>query len=148
MGDVAKGEGRTVLFVSHNVAAVKELCKNSILLANGNVRQTGNTKETVNLYLQESVKHINVLTTSLDDKKFRRGNGEVRFSKVEIHNSSECLDPSERIRIKFEVKRIQAIDELFFSVIIMSIDGSNLLASKNWCVSSVFVVGEEWRTFR
>ena len=35
MGDVAKREGRTVLFVSHNMAAVKTLCQNAILLLNG-----------------------------------------------------------------------------------------------------------------
>jgi lipopolysaccharide transport system ATP-binding protein len=35
MGEVSKGEGRTVLFVSHNMAAVKELCQKGILLQNG-----------------------------------------------------------------------------------------------------------------
>ena len=37
MGDVSKGEGRTVLFVSHNMAAVKELCNQGILLNQGRI---------------------------------------------------------------------------------------------------------------
>ena len=41
MKDVSQGGGRTVLFVSHNMAAVKSLCKNGILLENGMVKETG-----------------------------------------------------------------------------------------------------------
>lgn len=52
MQDVSKGEGRTVLFVSHNMAAVKTLCKSGILLDNGMVSYRGKVDEVVNLYLQ------------------------------------------------------------------------------------------------
>lgn len=52
MQDVSKGEGRTVLFVSHNMAAVKTLCKSGILLNNGMVSYRGDADEAVNLYLQ------------------------------------------------------------------------------------------------
>jgi lipopolysaccharide transport system ATP-binding protein len=41
MGDVTKGEGRTILFVSHNMAAIKTLCNNGILLEKGMVKYSG-----------------------------------------------------------------------------------------------------------
>ena len=47
MGDVSKGEGRTVLFVSHNMAAVKELCNQGILLNQGRIEYKGSALETV-----------------------------------------------------------------------------------------------------
>ncbi|MFN3771898.1 ABC transporter ATP-binding protein [Cloacibacterium normanense] len=47
MGDVSKGEGRTVLFVSHNMAAVKELCNQGILLNQGKIEYKGSALETV-----------------------------------------------------------------------------------------------------
>lgn len=47
MGDVSKGEGRTVLFVSHNLAAVKELCNQGILLNQGKIEYKGSALETV-----------------------------------------------------------------------------------------------------
>lgn len=50
MGDVSKGEGRTVLFVSHNMAAVEELCTSGIMLQNGFVKKVGKINEIVNLY--------------------------------------------------------------------------------------------------
>src|SRR5690606_30684822 len=54
MGDVSKGEGRTVLFVSHNMAAVKTLCKSGIVLENGNIAYTGSAEEASNFYLAKN----------------------------------------------------------------------------------------------
>ena len=52
MKDVSKGEGRTVLFVSHNMAAVKSLCKKGVLLENGMVKETGMVDDIVGHYLK------------------------------------------------------------------------------------------------
>ncbi len=51
MGDVSKGEGRTVLFVSHNMGAIAGLCSSSILLNHGNINFQGPTPECINKYL-------------------------------------------------------------------------------------------------
>lgn len=51
MGQISKGEGRTVLFVSHNMGSITELCKQAILLRNGQLIQHGNAKEVINLYI-------------------------------------------------------------------------------------------------
>lgn len=50
MGDVTKGEGRTILFVSHNMAAVEELCDYGVMMKNGTIDQVGRVSEIVNLY--------------------------------------------------------------------------------------------------
>lgn len=52
MQDVSKGEGRTVLFVSHNMAAVRSLCTRGIVLENGTVSYTGSIKDSIDLYLE------------------------------------------------------------------------------------------------
>lgn len=51
MNDVSKGEGRTVLFVSHNMAAVKSLCTKGIVLEHGKVTFSGNAEGSVSFYL-------------------------------------------------------------------------------------------------
>ncbi len=51
MGEVTKKEGRTVLFVSHNMSAVQRLCSKCILLEGGKVVFSGETKKTINHYL-------------------------------------------------------------------------------------------------
>ena len=50
MQDVSRGGGRTVLFVSHNMASVSSLCTRSILLENGEIAAQGNTNEIIDLY--------------------------------------------------------------------------------------------------
>lgn len=52
MGDISKGEGRTVLFVSHNMEAVSSLTNNSLFLNNGNIIANGKTKDVVKNYLE------------------------------------------------------------------------------------------------
>lgn len=54
MGEVSKREGRTVLFVSHNMGAVSQLCSNSILLKNGQVLTFGKTKNVLQEYLHSN----------------------------------------------------------------------------------------------
>lgn len=53
MQDISKGEGRTVLFVSHNMAAVKSLCTKGIVLEHGKVIFEGNVEEAVNKYFDD-----------------------------------------------------------------------------------------------
>lgn len=51
MQDVSKGEGRTVLFVSHNMASVRQLCQTGILLENGMVKNVGKVGNIIDQYL-------------------------------------------------------------------------------------------------
>jgi lipopolysaccharide transport system ATP-binding protein len=52
MRDVATNDGRTILFVSHNMAAVKTLCSHGLLLSDGRLRLAGNVGEIISTYLQ------------------------------------------------------------------------------------------------
>lgn len=51
MGDISKGEGRTVLFVSHNMDSIKNLCNKGIVLENGLITYNSNTDKAINYYL-------------------------------------------------------------------------------------------------
>jgi ABC-type polysaccharide/polyol phosphate transport system ATPase subunit len=50
MGEVSKGEGRTVLFVSHNMAAVRSLCNRGIMLENGMIKHNDNVSDVIHLF--------------------------------------------------------------------------------------------------
>ena len=55
MQDVSRGEGRTVLFVSHNMAAVRSLCQRGIVLENGGMVFDGTAKDAVDKYISGSL---------------------------------------------------------------------------------------------
>jgi lipopolysaccharide transport system ATP-binding protein len=69
MGDVSKGEGRTVLFVSHNMAAIKNLCSECILLNNGSITDYSNTNKVISQYLKNKAS----ASLTLLDRKDRQG---------------------------------------------------------------------------
>lgn len=54
MGDVASKEGRTVLFVSHNMGAVREICKTSLVLESGTIAFMGSIEQSISMYLSRS----------------------------------------------------------------------------------------------
>ncbi len=69
MGDVTK-EGRTVVFVSHNMSAVRQLCPTSILLERGTLLQSGPSGETIDAYLQTAESQADsAQSTFADDPK-------------------------------------------------------------------------------
>ena len=72
MQDVSKGEGRTVLFVSHNMASMRQLCNSGVLLENGMVKFIGDIHSTIDYYLQkETLKgEVNNVWTIEDAPKY------------------------------------------------------------------------------
>ncbi len=75
MGDVAS-EGRTVLFVSHNMVALQGLCPRAILLNRGSIESSGPSQDVVREYLS-SYERISA-ETELADRADRAGNGSIR----------------------------------------------------------------------
>jgi lipopolysaccharide transport system ATP-binding protein len=81
MEDVA-AIGRTVLFVSHNMPAVKSLCERALLLHVGRVMCEGNVNQVVETYLEAGTEVSN--TGIISDDAPRSGTGEVRVRQVEL----------------------------------------------------------------
>ena len=54
MGDMSKGEGRTILFVSHNMSAIQKLCSKAILLENGLILADGDSNNVISQYLESN----------------------------------------------------------------------------------------------
>jgi lipopolysaccharide transport system ATP-binding protein len=71
MQDISRSGGRTVLFVSHNMAAIQKLCTKCILLQNGRFIMEGKTEDVINFYLSQSVLNDSeyVFNTKLSERK-------------------------------------------------------------------------------
>ncbi|HEY0521170.1 MAG TPA: hypothetical protein VGC84_16900, partial [Ilumatobacteraceae bacterium] len=77
-----RGHGRTVLFVSHNLDAVKQLCPRSIWMDNGRVRADGRTGDVIDEYLEQHVATASAGSWIDLGDATRIGTGEVRFEYV------------------------------------------------------------------
>jgi lipopolysaccharide transport system ATP-binding protein len=81
MGEVAR-EGRTVLFVSHNMAAVDTLCSQACLLEMGTIATFGDVRSVVSQYLNNNRDFTT--TVPLADRVDRQGNGSLRFISAKL----------------------------------------------------------------
>ena len=86
MGAVSR-EGRTVLFVSHSMAAVESLCRSGIVLRKGEIQFTGTQIEAVTHYLSSST----MASTTLRNRTDRAGNGAVRIVAIELRDAAGLL---------------------------------------------------------
>ena len=82
MADIAQG-GRTVLFVSHNMAAVQRLCSHCVLLRKGRLLEFGQTAPVISRYLEQSETSAE---SSLENFPKRTGSGKVRFTSFHLED--------------------------------------------------------------
>lgn len=104
MDDVSRGEGRTVLFVSHNMTMVNTLCQRSIYLDKGSVVKEGTSIEVINHYLETTSE---IRSSIFWHKNQAPGNDNVRLSSVELlgknRNEAKSIEYGEGgfIRVKY-----------------------------------------------
>ena len=91
MQDVSRGEGRTVLFVSHNMASIRKLCKNGIVLKNGQIDYMGTADECVDYYIGNNISTLCSYADITD--KHRRY--QFTSKEVEIISAKLIGDPNE-----------------------------------------------------
>jgi lipopolysaccharide transport system ATP-binding protein len=84
MQDVA-ADGRTVLFVSHDLAAVEKLCPRAILMADGQCQTDGSTSKTIAHYQSGLVR---AAATDLSTRHDRKGEGRVKFTRIQTLDGS------------------------------------------------------------
>lgn len=89
MHDISQGQGRTVLFVSHNMAAVQNLCTRGLVMSKGELIFEGKIDEAISKYLYTSVANEDISAI-----KERRGSGVVKFRNVKIFGADEMTKPS------------------------------------------------------
>lgn len=103
MKDVSDKDGRTVLFVSHNMTAINSICKSGIILKNGQVEFSGPVDKVVDKYL-DIFSSINYATTSFEELVEGDGINIHSVKLVDVNNSGLFTNNQEiKVRVCFEV---------------------------------------------
>lgn len=98
MEDVSKNEGRTVLFVSHNMSAISSLCNTGVLLVNGRVRKDGEINDVIFQYQNGGDTKNNQWEGDAGDNQVRLFHTSVLPTKGHFHTDSDLI-----IKIKFRI---------------------------------------------
>jgi lipopolysaccharide transport system ATP-binding protein len=138
MGEVAS-EGRTVLFVSHNMAAVSSLCNRAILLNSGQINSDGPTDEILSMYL-DNQNNQGICEKTFDCCK-APGNNRIKLLSVTLHSgngekkSTFCMD--EPIYVKIKYQTLETVMNFHLYLIIHTVDGILAFASADWDTSGM-----------
>jgi lipopolysaccharide transport system ATP-binding protein len=106
MQDISKGEGRTVLFVSHNMAAVKSLCTRGIVLEHGKVKLIGSIEKAVSYYLSGDSEVINQKIFGPEYET-----NEFKLEKISINGLGKSIEEPLLESDKIELKTIITLKE-------------------------------------
>ena len=126
MGDVSKGEGRTILFVSHNMASIKALCNSGILLENGLVKNLGSAESVVRNYLGGDSDNLNY--RRIDSNKY-----DFELIDFGITNTGSKIDDpilrDEEIHFSFNYNNQNNEIGLYFNIKIKDEEGRYLITT-------------------
>lgn len=126
MGDVAQNEGRTVLYVSHNMNTIRQLCTRCIVLKQGEVIFDGNVEEAIRIYLDVDNQCLN---SAYDLRETARPSGanhgkEIFLTELSFVGKEEALFYSnESMRIKLKWRLEHDFDDLQILLTVMTGDG-------------------------
>lgn len=143
MDEVTKAAGRTILFVSHNMTAVQNLCKKSILLEHGKIKMFGDTNRVIGEYLS-----TNFLSQGIDNlklRKDRKGSGKVKMTSffVEDHKGNKVshLETGKfyTFCLGYEAEKLAAISKLEAAISIYLENGTYLIMNHTYYKNQNFI---------
>jgi lipopolysaccharide transport system ATP-binding protein len=132
MGDISKGEGRTVIFVSHNLTSVSSLCPKGIVLEKGNIMFNGDTSNAIKEY-------NNLVNSSNINSEF--------IKSVQIGNSIEfknsIINSNDSIYIKIDTKRGFFDKSVYYAVFVYSNESIKLFALNTYKLNTENIKSSE-----
>lgn len=99
MQDVSKGEGRTVLFVSHNMGSIAQLCKTGLLLSQGQVAYIGGVRDCISYYISEGISDSLFCSKNVQNDMY--------FNRVFVENEKGMVTSDvafdREVKLRFEI---------------------------------------------
>ena len=106
MQSVSQGEGRTVLFVSHNMDSIRNLCKSGVLLENGQVKLRGDIDDVVSAYVSDNLFSVGNVDHITDIAKYRISATTKEYEILEIRRDTPYLvDGTGDIEFTLRIRR-------------------------------------------
>ena len=119
MQDVSRGEGRTVLFVSHNMASVKQLCKSGVVLENGSIRMLGSAEDCVDFYVSDNIANFTNFADTNDLRHEKDTKHEFEYLSVRMLNDVQNMSTEEPMEFEMVIKRNDmSIKQCQFGIVI------------------------------
>lgn len=148
--DGLRTSGRTVLFVSHNMAAVEGLCSRCIWIEAGRVQDDGEPRSIVSEYMR-TFAESSAGIVDLENIELRSGNGESKFTRLEFLNeageSVNYIRSGDKLTIRLHYYANKKLRDLVIGINFHTEYGTLLAASNNWATGNDIPVVEPGEGF-
>jgi lipopolysaccharide transport system ATP-binding protein len=128
MNDVSKGEGRTVLFVSHNMLAINAFCKTGILLKDGTLHFKGTVSEVISKYITDA-KSNTFKEINIEQNNFTIEN--VQISQDNQNSNTQDLDISKETSISVTTKSPLNFEKIHANLYFKTIEGTLIFVTSS-----------------
>lgn len=119
MKDVSQGQGRTVLFVSHNMTSVRNLCHHGVMLEKGMIKKIGEINEVVDYYMGTNLDELYSHTVVEEHHHMGEIMREIEYVEVKMLNDCHKISNAETLHFEAIIKRnAMQINQCQFGVVI------------------------------
>ena len=126
MSDVSLSQGRTILYVSHNMNTIRQLCSRCVVLDHGKLTYDGETEEAISRYMQQSGMSFERVVNLENAQRLRGCSRRILFTKAEIQRDNNVYSSEESMDIVFTVDATEQYDVVRFMMILFFQDGSRI----------------------
>ena len=131
MSEVSSSEGRTILYVSHNMNTIRQLCSKCVVLDHGKLVYNGDVEEAISYYMDmgDSIfqREIDLTSVSRHSDTTRK----ILFSKANIHRENGIYAENEAMDISFELDAGENYDDIRFMMVLFYQDGTRIGKSES-----------------
>lgn len=138
MGDAANNEGRTVLYVSHNMNTIRQLCDRCIVLNHGKVELDGSVVEGIKRYMDTNDFTIKPIYDLANTKRPHLIHGvKTRLTRWEFEDTDSCVyDRKDPMHIRIDWDANEDLEDLRFLLEVRAMDETNVAAIESEIVGS------------
>ena len=125
MREVAENEGRTVLYVSHNMNTIRQLCDRCIVLEKGKIIYNGAVEEAIQIYLGSKMNSESYIELASLKRDPEFSNHPITMQSLEaINNLKAIYDVGSFIHLQLNYKSLQDVKNAFLRVIVKTVEGT------------------------
>ena len=123
MVSAARDEGKTIIYVSHNMQTIRQLCNRCVVLDGGKVAFDGDVEEAINIYLKNDTVTAKVFNDFTDCHKYDFLTDKVIMDSLEVLGKDNChFKDDEKIRFELKFHCNESVDKLSFRMLVHNND--------------------------
>lgn len=122
MSEVSKNEGRTILYVSHNMNTIRQLCDRCIVLEHGRLQYDGEVERAIDIYLN-NVQNYDVYVDLRDIDRGTELGVDARLQEFEFLNGTINLETGNLVKARIKVQANKILDNIHLRVNLKASDG-------------------------